>query len=91
MRYIEVCLDTPAELIDQRCEALAALGAEGFVIENEEERRKKEEAFEKSLQKVAEQERIRQHNRLMIIPKFILWFVIIYGLIFLFEWIQLNK
>lgn len=62
-----------------------------LVIENEEERRKKEEAFEKSLQKVAEQERIRQHNRLMIIPKFILWFVIIYGLIFLFEWIQLNK
>ena len=37
MRYIEVCLDTPAELIDQRCEALAALGAEGFVIENEED------------------------------------------------------
>ena len=37
MRYIEVCLDTPAELIDQRCEALAALGAEGFVIENEDD------------------------------------------------------
>ena len=37
MRYIEVCLDTPAELIDQRCEVLAALGAEGFVIENEED------------------------------------------------------
>ena len=35
MRWIEVCLDTPAEEIDARCEALAALGAEGFVIENE--------------------------------------------------------
>lgn len=37
MRYIEVSIDTPAELIDQRCDALAALGAEGFVIENEED------------------------------------------------------
>ncbi len=37
MRWIEVCLDTPAEEIDARCEALAALGAEGFVIECEEE------------------------------------------------------
>ena len=35
MRWIEVCLDTPAGEIDARCEALAALGAEGFVIENE--------------------------------------------------------
>ncbi len=35
MRWMEVCLDTPAEEIDARCEALAALGAEGFVIENE--------------------------------------------------------
>lgn len=35
MRWIEVSLDTPAELIDARCEELAALGAEGFVIENE--------------------------------------------------------
>ena len=35
MRWIEVCLDTPAAEIDARCEALAALGAEGFVIENE--------------------------------------------------------
>ena len=35
MRWIEVCLDTPAEEIDARCEVLAALGAEGFVIENE--------------------------------------------------------
>lgn len=37
MRYIEVCLDTPPQLIDERCEALAALGAEGFVIENEDD------------------------------------------------------
>lgn len=35
MRYIEVCIDTPAPELDSRCEALAALGAEGFVIENE--------------------------------------------------------
>ena len=35
MRWIEVCLDTPAENIDARCDALAAMGAEGFVIENE--------------------------------------------------------
>lgn len=37
MRYIEVSIDTPAELIDQRCEVLAGLGAEGFVIENEDD------------------------------------------------------
>lgn len=37
MRWIEVSLDTPAEEIDERCEALAALGASGFVIENEED------------------------------------------------------
>ncbi|MCR5664721.1 MAG: 50S ribosomal protein L11 methyltransferase [Oscillospiraceae bacterium] len=37
MNWIEVCLNTPAEAIDERCVALAALGAEGFVIENEED------------------------------------------------------
>ena len=37
MRWIEVCLDTPAESIDRRCDELAALGATGFVIENEED------------------------------------------------------
>ena len=37
MRWIEVCIDTPREEIDARCEALAALGAGGFVIENEED------------------------------------------------------
>ena len=35
MRWIEVCLDTPAEAIDARCDELAAMGASGFVIENE--------------------------------------------------------
>lgn len=35
MRYIEVSIDTPEREIDVRCEQLAALGAEGFVIENE--------------------------------------------------------
>lgn len=37
MRWIEVCLNTPREEIDARCEELAALGAGGFVIENEED------------------------------------------------------
>ena len=37
MRWIEVCIDTPGEQIDARCEELAALGAGGFVIENEED------------------------------------------------------
>lgn len=35
MRYIEVSIDTPEQEIYVRCEQLAALGAEGFVIENE--------------------------------------------------------
>ena len=35
MRYIEVSIDTPEQELDARCEQLAALGAEGFVIENE--------------------------------------------------------
>ena len=35
MRYIEVSIDTPEQKIYARCEQLAALGAEGFVIENE--------------------------------------------------------
>lgn len=35
MRYIEVSIDTPEQKIAARCEQLAALGAEGFVIENE--------------------------------------------------------
>ena len=35
MRWIEVCINTPGEELDARCEELAALGAGGFVIENE--------------------------------------------------------
>ena len=37
MRWIEVCVDTPGGELDARCEELAALGAGGFVIENEED------------------------------------------------------
>lgn len=35
MRYIEVCVNTPANEIERRCEEMTAMGAEGFVIENE--------------------------------------------------------
>ncbi len=35
MKYIEVIVNTPEEEIDLRCEQMAELGAEGFVIENE--------------------------------------------------------
>ena len=37
MRYTEVIVNTPAELLDARCEEMAAMGVDGFVIENEEE------------------------------------------------------
>ena len=37
MKYLEVCVNTPTELIDQRCEEMAVFGADGFVIENEED------------------------------------------------------
>ena len=37
MRYIEVSVNTPKELLDRRCEEMAAMGADGFVIENEED------------------------------------------------------
>ena len=37
MRWIEVCINTPGAEIDARCEELAALGAGGFVIENEDD------------------------------------------------------
>ena len=37
MRYIEVCVNTPTEELDARCQAMEALGAAGFVIENEED------------------------------------------------------
>lgn len=35
MRWIEVSIDTPEKEIDNRCEQLSAMGADGFVIENE--------------------------------------------------------
>ena len=37
MKYLEVCVNTPTELIDQRYEQMAVFGAGGFVIENEED------------------------------------------------------
>ena len=37
MRYIEVTVNTPPELIDLRCNEMADMGAGGFVIENEED------------------------------------------------------
>ena len=37
MRWIEVSVYTPAELIDERCQQMADMGAGGFVIENEED------------------------------------------------------
>lgn len=37
MRWIELCLNTPTGEIDERCEQLSAMGAEGFCIENEED------------------------------------------------------
>lgn len=37
MRYIEVCVNTATEELDKRCEQMADMGAEGFIIENEED------------------------------------------------------
>ena len=37
MRYIELICNTPAGEIDERCERMTELGAEGFVIESEED------------------------------------------------------
>jgi len=37
MRYIEVTVNTPKDELDARCEAMAAMGAGGFVIENEDD------------------------------------------------------
>ena len=37
MRYMEVIVDTPPELLDQRCEEMSAMGVGGFVIENEDD------------------------------------------------------
>lgn len=35
MRWIEVSVQTPSEEMDKRCEEMSAMGAEGFVIEDE--------------------------------------------------------
>lgn len=56
-----------------------------LVIESEEERKKKAEAFERTLEKLAEQERIKRHNQKMILPKILLWVGVIYLLIFVFQ------
>lgn len=56
-----------------------------LTIESEEERKKKAEAFERSLQKVAEQERIKERKKRMIVPKILLWFAAVYLLIFIFQ------
>ena len=37
MRWIEVSVDTPAELIDERCQQMADMGAVGFVIKTNDE------------------------------------------------------
>ncbi len=56
-----------------------------LVIESDEERKKKAKAFEETLEKLAEQERIKRHNQKMILPKILLWVASIYGLIYLFQ------
>ena len=35
MRWIEVCVQTPSAEMEKRCEEMTAMGAEGFVIEDE--------------------------------------------------------
>ena len=35
MQWIEVCVQTPSDLMDTRCSEMAEMGAEGFVIEDE--------------------------------------------------------
>ena len=35
MRYIEVIVNTPQELLEQRCDEMTGMGVGGFVIENE--------------------------------------------------------
>lgn len=56
-----------------------------LTIESDEERKKKAEAYEKTLEKLAEQERVKHHNQMMIIPKIILWIAGIYAVIFLLQ------
>ena len=40
MQWIEVCVQTPSGEMDARCEAMAEMGAEGFVIEDESDFRR---------------------------------------------------
>lgn len=54
-----------------------------LTIESEEERKKKAEAFELCLKKIAEQERRKEHLHKTIIPRFLLWAAAIYFLIFI--------
>lgn len=37
MRYIEVTIDTPKDLLEQRCEEMTSFGVGGFVIESEDD------------------------------------------------------
>jgi len=37
MQWLEVAVNTPKEEIDERCEKLAAVGCDGFIIESEED------------------------------------------------------
>lgn len=56
-----------------------------LTVESEEERKKKAAAFERSLQMVAEQEKIKEHKKKMIIPKLILWAAVIYLIVFILQ------
>lgn len=56
-----------------------------LVIENDEEKQKKIEAFEKALENVARQEEERLHRKRMIVPKIALCLALFYLLAFLFQ------
>lgn len=56
-----------------------------LTVESDEERKKKAAAFERSLQMVAEQEKIKEHKKKMIIPKLALWAAVIYLIIFILQ------
>lgn len=56
-----------------------------LVIENDEEKQKKIEAFEKALENVAKQEEERLHRKRMIVPKIIFCVALFYLLAFLLQ------
>lgn len=56
-----------------------------LTVESDEERKKKAAAFERSLQMVAEQEKIKERKKKMIIPKLVLWAAVIYLMIFILQ------